>query len=78
MTTVDCIIALFCEVDEPMPGIPKHPHATLWPSEVASPTILGVLDTYGMAWIHPIREGRSLRQRGRKGLSNHRWIVGGT
>ncbi len=28
--------------------------------------------------IHPIREGRSLRQIGRKGLSNHRWIVGGT
>jgi hypothetical protein len=27
--------------------------------------------------IHPIREGRSLRQIGRKGLSNHRWIVGG-
>jgi hypothetical protein len=31
-----------------------------------------------MAWIHPIRAGRSLRQIGRKGLSNHRWIVGGT
>ena len=130
MTTGDCIIALFCEVDAHMPGIPKHPHATLWPSEVvtlgllhaltgvgnralyrwlmqdsrvffprlpertrlfrlfmthqdwtqvflASPTVLGVIDTYGIELIHPIREGRSLRQRGRKGLSNHRWIVGG-
>jgi hypothetical protein len=27
--------------------------------------------------IHPIREGRSPQQIGRKGLSNHRWIVGG-
>jgi hypothetical protein len=27
--------------------------------------------------IHPMREGRSPQQIGRKGLSNHRWIVGG-
>jgi hypothetical protein len=27
--------------------------------------------------IHPCREGRSRRQIGKKGLSNHRWIVGG-
>ena len=27
--------------------------------------------------IHPIRECRSPQQIGRKGLSNHRWIVGG-
>ena len=131
MTTVDFIIALFCEVDAHMPGLPKHLHATLWPSEVvtlgllhalkgvgnralyrwlmqdsrvffprlpertrlcrlcmthqdwtqvflASPTILEVIDPYGMAWMHPIREGRSLRQIGRKGLSHHRGIVGGT
>ena len=45
---------------------------------LASPTVLGVIDTYGIELIHPIRDGRSLRQRGRKGLSNHRWIVGGT
>ena len=131
MTTVDFIIALFCEVDEHMPGIPKHPHATLWPSEIvtlgilhalkgvgnrafyrwltrdyralfprlpertrlfrlfkthqdwtqaflATPTVLGVIDTYGIELIHPMREGRSPQQIGRKGLSNHRWIVGGT
>src|SRR5712691_12666826 len=131
MTTVDFIITLFCEVDAHMPGIPNHPHATLWPSEVvtlgllhalkgvghralyrwltqdsrvffprlpertrllrlfmthqdwtqvflASPTVLGVIDTSGIALIHPIRAGRRLRQRGRKGLSNHRWSVGGT
>src|SRR5207244_1906487 len=44
---------------------------------LAVPTVLGVIDTYGMELIHPIREGRSPHQIGRKGLSNHRWIVGG-
>jgi hypothetical protein len=44
---------------------------------LASPTVLGVIDTYGIALIRPIWEGRSPRQIGRKGLSNHRWIVGG-
>ena len=131
MTTWDCIITLFYEVDEQMCDRPKHPQASLWPSEVvtlgrlhalkgvgnracsrwltqeyralfprlpertrllrlfmtppdwtqtfvASPTVFGVIDPDGIAWMHPIREGRSLRQIGRKGLSNHRWIVGGT
>jgi hypothetical protein len=44
---------------------------------LAAPTVLGVIDTYGIELIHPIREGRSPQQIGRKGLSNHRWIVGG-
>jgi hypothetical protein len=44
---------------------------------LASPTVLGVIDTYGIELIHPIREGRSPKQIGRKGISNHRWIVGG-
>ena len=44
---------------------------------LAAPTILGVIDTYGIELIHPMREGRSPQQIGRKGLSNHRWIVGG-
>ncbi len=130
MTTLDFITALFCQVDDHLPDIPKHPHAHLWPSEVvtlgllhalkgvgnrafyrwlmrdyralfphvpertrlfrlfrthhdwtqaflASPTVLGVIDTYGIELIHPIREGRSPQQIGRKGVSNHRWIVGG-
>ena len=130
MTTIDLITALFYRVDDRMRGIPKHPHATLWPSEVvtlgllhalkgvgnrafyrwltrdyrglfprlpertrlfrlfsthqawttaflAAPTVLGVIDTYGIELIHPIREGRSPQQIGRKGLSNHRGIVGG-
>ncbi len=130
MTTLEFITALFCQVDDHLPGLPKYPHVTLWPSEIvtlgllhalkgggnrafsrwltkdyralfphvpertrlfrlfkthqdwtqvflASPTVLGVIDTYGIELIHPIREGRSPMQIGRKGLSNHRWIVGG-
>jgi hypothetical protein len=130
MMTVECITALFYEVDEQLCAIPKHPEAHLWPSEVvtlgllhalegvgnrpfyrwltrdyrplfprlpertrlfrlltthqdwtraflAAPTVLGVIDTYGIALIHPMRKGRSPQQIGRKGLSNHRWIVGG-
>ena len=42
----------------------------------AQPTILGVADSYGIALRHPIRDGRRERQIGRKGISNHRWIVG--
>ena len=44
---------------------------------MAEPTVLGVIDSYGIELIHPIREGRSRRQYGRKGLSNRCWIVGG-
>jgi hypothetical protein len=44
---------------------------------LAAPTLFGVADTYGIELIHPIREGRSEKQIGRKGKSNHRWIVGG-
>src|SRR6059036_27470 len=129
MTTIDFMTALFYEVDEQLPAIPKHPEARLWPSEVvtlgllhalkgggnrafyrwltrdyralfpqrpertrlfrllkthqdwtaaflAAPTVLGVIDTYGIELIHPMREDRSPHQIGRKGLSNHRWIVG--
>jgi hypothetical protein len=131
MATVECITALFFEVDEQLRAVPTHPEAHLWPSEVvtlgllhalkgvghrpfsrwltrdsrallphlpertrrcrlfrtqqdwtqvflAAPTVLGGIDTYGIALLHPIREGRSPQQIGRKGLANHRWIVGGT
>ncbi|MFO1423132.1 MAG: hypothetical protein U1F70_05690 [Candidatus Competibacteraceae bacterium] len=43
---------------------------------LAPPTLLGIVDSYGIELIHPIREGRSPAQIGGKGLSNHRWIVG--
>jgi len=130
MSTEDFIIGLFCRVDEGLGDIPKHPQASLYPSEVvtlallfalkgvgprafyrwleddwttlfpklpertrlfrlfathrdwadaflADPTILGVADSYGIELLHPMREGRSPQQIGRKGKSNHRWIVGG-
>lgn len=44
---------------------------------MAPPSLIGVVDTYGIELIHPRREGRSRRQIGRKGISNQRWIVGG-
>jgi hypothetical protein len=44
---------------------------------LAAPTVLGVIDTYGIELIHPMREGRSPQQIGPKGSPNHRWIVGG-
>jgi hypothetical protein len=44
---------------------------------MAEPSLIGVIDTYGIELIHPRREGRSERQIGRKGKSNWRWIVGG-
>src|SRR6266446_10257099 len=43
MTTIDFITALFCQVDDPLAGLPKHPHATLWPSEIVTLGILHAL-----------------------------------
>lgn len=43
---------------------------------MAEPSLLGLVDSYGIELIHPRREGRSDQQIGRKGLSNQRWIVG--
>ena len=43
---------------------------------LADPTFFTVIDTYGIELIHPIREGRSEQQVGKKGKSNRRWIVG--
>src|SRR5437879_4121296 len=45
---------------------------------LAAPTVLGGIDTSGIALLHPRRAGRSPQQRGRPGLSYHRWLVGGT
>jgi len=46
-------------------------------SFLAEPSLIGVIDSYGIELLHPIREGRSDKQIGKKGKSNHRWIVGG-
>ena len=129
MTTEDFIIGLFCEVDDRMAQVPRHPQAKLWPREsvtigilfafkggyfrafyrwlrrdygelfgempertrlqrllqthqddctrfLADATFFSVIDSYGIELIHPIREGRSKQQIGKKGKSNWRWIVG--
>ncbi len=52
-------------------------HRTLIDVFMAAPSLLGVIDSYGIELIHPRREGRSKRQIGKKGKSNCRWIVGG-
>jgi hypothetical protein len=44
---------------------------------LAEPSLTGVIDSYGIELLHPIREGRSGNQLGKKGISNHRWIFGG-
>ena len=43
---------------------------------MADPSLIGLIDTYGIELIHPRREGRSRGQIGKKGKSNWRWIVG--
>ena len=52
-------------------------HRTWTDEFLASPSVLGVVDSYGVELLHPMRAGRSAQQIGRKGKSNHRWIVGG-
>lgn len=44
---------------------------------MAEPSLIGIIDSYGIELVHPRREGRSQRQMGKKGKSNSRWIVGG-
>ena len=52
-------------------------HQNLTDLFMANPSLIGVIDTYGIELIHPRREGRSEQQIGKKGISNQRWIVGG-
>src|SRR2546425_5848242 len=46
-TTIDFITALFCQVDDHMSGLPKHPEARLWPSEVVTLGLLHALKGVG-------------------------------
>src|SRR6516165_869233 len=48
MTTTDeFITALFCQVDDQLSGLPKHPEAHLWPSEVVTLGLLHALKGVG-------------------------------
>jgi len=44
---------------------------------LADATLLAVVDSYGIELIHPNRERHSESRFAQKGLSNHRWIIGG-
>ena len=46
-TTIEFITALFCQVDEQLGAIPKHPEALLWPSEVVTLGLLHALKGVG-------------------------------
>jgi hypothetical protein len=49
----------------------------VWTDEfLAEPQAESVIDSYGIELVHPVREGRSELQVGKKGKSNRRWIVG--
>lgn len=43
MTTEDIIIHIFCQVDDHLPPLPKHPQAKLYPSELVTVGILFAL-----------------------------------
>src|SRR6266403_5433272 len=42
-TTIEFITAFFCQVDGHLSGLPKHPEARLWPSEVVTLGLLHAL-----------------------------------
>ena len=46
-TTIDFITALFCQVDDQLSSLPKHPEAHLWPSEVVTLRLLHALKGVG-------------------------------
>jgi hypothetical protein len=75
--TRDCL-PLFPQVPERTRLAWRFTTHTTWTARfLAAPTVLGVADTSGIALLHPIREGRSPAQLGKKGQSNHRGIRGG-
>ncbi|MDR3558477.1 MAG: transposase [Candidatus Pacebacteria bacterium] len=47
MTTEDCIIELFCRVDDSMKDVPKHPQAHLYPSELVTIGLLFAMKGVG-------------------------------
>src|SRR5712671_1954608 len=58
MTTIDFITALFCQVDDPLAGLPKPPHATLWPSEIRDPGDLACAQRRGQPGVLPLADAR--------------------
>lgn len=54
-------------------------HQILAQKFLAETTLIGVTDSYGIEFCHPVREMRfpDKKRIGKKGKSNSRWIVGG-
>src|SRR5882672_2990474 len=52
-TTIEFITAFFCQVDDHLPAIPKHPEAHLWPSEVVTLGLLHALKGVGNRPFYP-------------------------
>ena len=47
MTTEDFITELFCRIDDKMADIPKHPQASLYPSEIVTLAFLHAIKGVG-------------------------------
>jgi hypothetical protein len=83
VATQDFVIRLLCLVDDRLGCRHKHPQARLWPSELVTLGLLFAVKGSAFRSFYRWLErdyadvyGRSPRQVGKKGDSNHRWIVG--
>lgn len=47
MSTEDFVTALFCQIDDQMADVAKHPQASLYPSEIVTVACLFVLKGEG-------------------------------
>ena len=47
MTTQEFVTELFCRIDDAMPGVRKHPQASLYPSEVVTLAFLFAIKGVG-------------------------------
>src|SRR5690349_12302208 len=59
-TAIEFITALFCQVDNHLAGLPKHPDAHLWPSEVVTLGLLHALKGVGNRVVRKIIAAFSL------------------
>jgi hypothetical protein len=57
MTTEDFISELFYRIDETMRDIPKHPQASLWPSEIVTGAFGNSYESSGSLILSGFRKG---------------------
>src|SRR5438132_11648070 len=58
MTTVACITAFCCQVDDPRPALPTPPHALWWPRAVVPLGILHAPHRWGEPRLLPLADAR--------------------